>query len=50
MRLGVGHVTIRDKKIYANETWHFEFVIVEADEVKIAGNKDFAQEGEKILL
>lgn len=43
LRLGVGYVTIRDKKIYASDTWHFEFIIVETDEVKISGNKDFVQ-------
>ena len=43
-------MTIRDKKVYGSESWNFEFVIVEVDEVRVSGDKDHVQEGETIRL
>ena len=31
LKLGVGNVMIRDKKVYGSESWNFEFVIVETN-------------------
>lgn len=45
LKIGTGHVVIRDKKIYGCEAWNFEFIIVEMDEVRVAGDRDYLQEG-----
>jgi hypothetical protein len=50
LKLGVGYVTIQDKKIYGSAIWNFEFTIVESDEVRVTGDKDYAQEGDLINL
>lgn len=45
LKIGTGNVVIRDKKIYGCEAWNFEFIIVEMDEVRVAGDRDYVQEG-----
>ena len=43
-------MTIRDKKMYGSESWNFEFVIVETDDIKVLGDRDYVQEGDTIKL
>lgn len=48
LNIGRGWVTLRDKRVYGSTEWVFEFVIVEADEVVVAGERDYVPEGESL--
>lgn len=41
---------IKDKKMYGSQSWNIQFIIVEADEVKVFGDRDYAQEGDNVKL
>lgn len=41
-------MSLKDKRVYGSAEWLFEFVIVEADEVVVVGERDSVPEGESV--
>jgi hypothetical protein len=48
LNIGRGWVSLKDKRVYGSAEWLFEFVIVEADEIVVVGDRDSVPEGESV--